>query len=175
MNEITIIDEAAIRKRVEELALSIARDFAGTQMVMVGILNGSFIFMADLMRCLFIHNLQPRIDFMTVSSYGGETYPQGEIRMVRDVSVNVQGAAALIVDDILDTGWTMHYVKKRLAEMGARMVKTCVLLNKSVRREADIRPDYIGFEVENKFVVGYGLDYNGFHREKPYIAVLEGV
>ncbi len=175
MEEKVIFTEAVIRKRVGELARSIARDFIETDTVMVGILRGSFIFMADLMRCLHHHGLRPRIDFITVASYGDRTYPSQKLEVLRDFSIDVRGSAALVVDDILDTGGTMHYVKARLMSLGASEVKTCVFLNKPSRRKADIEPDYVGFEVEDRFVVGYGLDYKGFHREKPYIAVLEGL
>ena len=173
LNEKVIISEETIKKRIAKMVLNIARDFKGEDLVVIGILKGSFIFLADLIRLMYIHELQPQIDFMILSSYGSSTSPSTMVKIERDLSVDIEGKSALVVDDILDTGRTMLYVKERLKWLEPKMVKTCVLLNKPARRKVKVEADYIGFEVEDKFVVGYGLDYNGFYREIPYIAVIE--
>ena len=172
-SEKVIIDEDKIKRRVAELVFSIADDCRGEELVVIGILKGSFIFLADMIRMMYVHDLKPQVDFMILSSYGSSTTPSTMIKIERDLSVNIEGKAALVVDDILDTGRTMLYVKERLKWLEPKMIKTCVLLDKPSRRKVEISADYTGFEVEDRFVVGYGLDFNGFYRERPYIAVLE--
>ncbi|NQS98733.1 MAG: hypoxanthine phosphoribosyltransferase [candidate division Zixibacteria bacterium] len=172
-SEKVIIDEDEIKRRVAELVISIADDCPGGDLVVIGILKGSFIFLADMLRLMYLHNLRPQVDFMILSSYGSSTIPSTMIKIERDLSVNIEGKFALVVDDILDTGRTMLYVKERLKWLEPKMIKTCVLLDKPARRKVEMKADYVGFEVEDRFVVGYGLDFNGYYRERPYVAVLE--
>jgi hypoxanthine phosphoribosyltransferase len=171
--EKVIIDENQIRLRVVELVKAISRDVAEEELVIVGILKGSFIFLADLIRQMYVHNLRPQVDFMILASYGNSTEPSTMLKIERDISVPVEGKYVLIVDDILDTGRTLLYVKERLKWLEPKIVKACVMLDKPARRRVKVEADYIGFKVEDKFVVGYGLDYQGYCREKPYVAVLE--
>lgn len=173
LTERIIIDENQIRDRTEEMVNRIAADFEGMEMVVIGILKGSFIFLADLTRLMYRFNLNPQIDFTILSSYGSASSPSNLLKIERDVSIDLKGKAVLVVDDILDTGRTMQYLKERLRWLEPAVVKTCVFLDKPTRRKVDIEADYVGFTVEDKFVVGYGLDYDGFYRERPYIAVLE--
>jgi len=172
-SERIIIDEKAIQNRIRELVEEIALDFKGKEIVVVGILKGSYIFLADLSRLMYKFNLNPQVDFTILSSYGSSTAPVTKVKIDRDISINVEGKAVLIVDDILDTGRTMQYVKARMRWLEPEFAKTCVFLDKPSRRQVEIKPDYVGFTVEDNFYVGYGLDYNGFYRERPYVAVLE--
>ena len=137
---------------------------------MLGILRGSFIFMADLVRGFAQHNLHPRIDFITLSSYGSGTESSGTVRICHDTDEDLRGADVVIVDDILDSGRTLAFAKELFLQRGARSVRTCVLLDKQANRVADIKADYTGFPVGDAFVVGYGLDYDKHYRELPYIA-----
>ena len=168
-----LFDKDEIRQRVEELVGQIAKDFAGTEMAIIGILKGSFIFLADLTREMLNYELNPQIDFTILSSYGAATSSTTMVKIERDISIDLRGKAVLVVDDILDTGRTMHYLQERLKWLEPEFVKTCVFLDKPSRRVCDVQADYVGFNVEDVFVVGYGLDYDGYFREKPYIAVLE--
>lgn len=170
-----LFDRNVIQSRVEELIEQIAADFAGTELVVIGILKGSFIFLADLTREMRRFDLNPQIDFTILSSYGPSTSPTTMVKIERDISVDLRGKAVLVVDDILDTGRTMRYLKERITWLEPDSVKVCVFLDKPSRRVCDIHADYVGFEIDDVFVVGYGLDYNGYHREKPYIAVLEEI
>jgi hypoxanthine phosphoribosyltransferase len=171
-SEKIIINEKQIKKRVRELGEQIYADFAGTEMVVIGILKGSFIFLADLTRWLYQYNLNPQIDFTILSSYGASTRPTTMVKIERDVSIDIQGKAVLVVDDILDSGRTMYYLKERLSWMAPEKLKICVFLDKPARHLVEIKPDYVGYTVDANFVVGYGLDYNGYFRERPYIAAL---
>ncbi|MCC5848613.1 MAG: hypoxanthine phosphoribosyltransferase [Verrucomicrobia bacterium] len=138
-------------------------------LVIVGVLRGSFMFLADLVRSLNRHRLHPRIDFMTLSSYGGGTQSSGNVRILKDVSVDLEGADVLLVDDILDSGRTLRFAVRHIENKGARRVMTCCLLDKPARRAVDIQADFRGFEIPDVFVVGYGLDYDSHYRELPYI------
>ncbi|MBC8278366.1 MAG: hypoxanthine phosphoribosyltransferase [FCB group bacterium] len=168
-----IFDEKVIHERIDKIVEKIAVDYENKDLVIIGILKGSFIFLADLVRSMFRYKLNPQVDFMILSSYGSSTIPSTMIKIERDVSVDLEGKTVLVVDDILDTGRTMQYVMERLRWLEPAMVKTCVLLDKPTRRKVDIHADYVGFEVGDRFVVGYGLDYDGYYRDRPYIAVLE--
>jgi hypoxanthine phosphoribosyltransferase len=158
-----------ISRRVNELVDVMADDCRADDFVMIGILRGSFIFLADLVRDLYQHGIHPRIDFITLESYGSGTTSSGTVRITKDISVDVKGAHVLLVDDILDTGRTLTFAKKLIMEKGAADVKTCALLDKPSRRIASIEADYAGFTIEDLFVVGYGLDYDSHYRELPYI------
>lgn len=161
-----------IRQRVDALIGEIAGSCETENLVMLGILRGSFIFLADLVRGFAGHDLHPRIDFITLSSYGGDTESSGTVRICHDTDENLQGADVVIVDDILDSGRTLAFARELFLKRGARSVKTCVLLDKKTDRAVGIEADYTGFPVDDVFVVGYGLDYDNRYRELPYIAKL---
>lgn len=155
---------------MNSLVEEMSRDLRGDRVVMVGILRGSFIFLADLVRELWPHDIHPMIDFVTIESYGSGTESSGTVRMMKELRLDVAGADVLLVDDILDTGRTLTFATNHLKERGARSVKTCALLDKPSRRIVPFQADYVGFEIEDTFVVGYGLDYDSRYRELPYIA-----
>lgn len=167
----TLISEAEIKQRVEELAAQISLDYSDKgELVMVGVLKGSFIFLADLSRRLSI----PRnIEFIAVSSYEHGSIRSGAVRLVMDVRRSIEGKHVLIVEDIVDTGHTLHYLIDMLKSRGAASVRTCTLLHKEHRTEADVDIDYLGFPIGDEWVVGYGLDYDEKDRTLPYIGVIE--
>ena len=164
-----LIDKQAIAHRVDEIVDTIAQD-VGEELVVVGILKGSFMFLADLMRSFHRHRVHPRIDFLTLSSYGVGTSSSGQVKIVHDIQEEIEGTDILLVDDILDTGRTLFFTKKLMIERGAKSVHTCVLLDKKARRAVKFEADYVGFPIDDHFVVGYGLDYNNLYRELPHIA-----
>ena len=165
-----LIDKASIAKRVDELVDEICADSASDNLVVIGILKGSFMFLADLMRGLHRHNVHPRIDFLTLSSYGSGTVSSGTVGIIHDIREDISGADILLIDDILDTGRTLSFTKNLLLERGARSVRSCVLLDKKTQRAVEFEADYAGFPVDDHFVVGYGLDYDNLYRELPHIA-----
>lgn len=172
-----IIDEILfspeeIAKRNRSLVKEIAADYDGDNLVLIGILRGSFIFLADLVRALFTQGFHPRIDFMTMESYIG-TESSGRVLIAKEFGIDITGAKVIVIDDILDTGRTLKSASQHVLERGAAAVKTCVLLDKPDRRAVEYNADYVGFRIENHFVVGYGLDYDGLYRELPYIARLK--
>ncbi|MCU0858730.1 MAG: hypoxanthine phosphoribosyltransferase [Pontiellaceae bacterium] len=149
-----------IQDRVQALNNEISEQYAGGNLLLLGVLRGSFIFLADLVRGFARHNLHPQIDFITLASYGSATESSGTIRIVHDTGENLHGADVLIVDDILDSGRTLAFAKNLFLQRGAHSVRTCVLLDKKARRAVDMEADYVGFSIGNEFVVGYGLDYD---------------
>jgi hypoxanthine phosphoribosyltransferase len=163
-----LIPRADIARRVRELADRIGRDFAGRDLVVVAVLNGTVLFLADLIRHL---TLPLRLDFMGVSSYGEGVTP-GRLVFTKELRLDVRGRDVLLVDDILDTGRTLARVKGILESLRPRCLKTCVLLEKEVRRSEPVKADYVGFLIPNLFVVGYGLDYAERYRNLPFIGVL---
>ena len=165
-----LFSDAQLATRLRALVREMADGCRGENLVIVGILRGSFIFLADLVRELYRQDVHPRIDFMTLESYGAGTESSGTVRVVKDVSMDVAGADVLVVDDILDSGRTLHFAREHLLARGARSVRTCALLDKPARRVVPFQADYIGFTIEDRFVVGYGLDYDGRYREIPHIA-----
>ena len=165
-----LIDKAAIANRVDELVDEISEGTASDNLVVIGILKGSFMFLADLMRGLHRHDVHPRIDFLTLSSYGSDTVSSGVVCIIHDIREDIRGADILLVDDILDTGRTLSFTRKILLERGARSVRSCVLLDKKTHRAVEFEADYTGFPIEDYFVVGYGLDYDNLYRELPHIA-----
>ncbi len=169
IREIVFTDEQ-IRTRVDQLVHEMADDCRSENMVMIGILRGSFMFLADLVRDFYDHDYHPRIDFITLESYGGGTESSGTVRITKDFSVDVHDADVLLIDDILDTGRTLTYAKNHAKARGARSIKTCTLLDKPSRRIVPIEADYVGFTIDDFFVVGYGLDYDSYYRELPYLA-----
>lgn len=167
--EIMITPEQ-LQRRVDEIAREIAASGPGENLVVIGILRGSFIFLADLVRWFNQHDLHPRIDFMIVESYGRSTTPEKEPLISRDFTIDVSGADVVVVDDILDTGRTLQKAVAHVQGKGARTVRSCALLDKPSRRVVPFEADFVGFKIEDAFVVGYGLDYDGRHRELPHIA-----
>ena len=164
----TLFSAEAIAKRVESLAREIAAA-SPRDLVIVAILKGSFIFAADLIRALHREGLRPEIDFIFLASYGAGTISRGEVRILRDVEIALSGRDVVIVDDILDSGRTLHFAKTLLEGRGAKTVRTCVLIDKDVARAAAIVPDFVGFRCPPVFVVGYGMDLAHCHRELPFI------
>jgi hypoxanthine phosphoribosyltransferase len=169
-NPEVLISEAAIRRRVDELAAQISADYADKgPLVLVGVLKGSFIFLSDLSRRLSI----PRtIEFIAVSSYEAGSVQSGAVRLVMDVRGNIEDKHVLIVEDIVDTGHTLHYLIGMLASHRPASVRTCALLHKAERAEVDVDIDYTGFTIADEWVVGYGLDYAEQNRTLPYIGVV---
>ena len=161
-----------IRDRVAELVDEICGDLTDDDLVLIGLLRGSFMFLADLVRGLYRHDLHPRIDFMMLGSYGDATDSSGLVEIHKDFSLDVHGADVLIIDDILDTGRTLSFARTHVANARPHSVRTCVLLDKPSRRALAVEADFRGFQVEDHFVVGYGLDFAGFYRDLPYIARL---
>lgn len=167
-----LIDEKTLARRVDELAEQISRDYVEMQadrLVVVGVLRGSVLFMSDLVRRL---QLPVEIEFMSASSYGG-TQSSGHVKITQDIGQDIRGKHVLLVEDIIDTGNTMNRLLPLLRERGPASLKLCALLNKPSRRVLDVDIDYQGFEIEDKFVVGYGLDYNDDYRHLPMLAVLK--
>lgn len=162
--------EEVVRRRVEELAAQISADYAGRELLVVGILKGSWVFVADLVRRLTVPVI---IDFMTVSSYGTSTRTSGVVKIVTDLKCPLERRDVLLVEDILDSGLTMRYLLDNLERRGPASLKVCVLMDKPARRKVGIRPDYVGFEVPDKFVVGYGADFAERFRNLPFIGYIE--
>ena len=165
-----LIDKGTIARRVDELVDDITEETNSANLIVVGILKGSFMFLADLMRSFHRHDVHPRIDFLTLSSYGSATASSGTVEIIHDIREDTAGADVLLVDDILDTGRTLAFTKKLLLERGAKSVHTCVLLDKKEHRAVEFEADHAGFPIDDHFVVGYGLDYDNLYRELPHIA-----
>jgi hypoxanthine phosphoribosyltransferase len=164
-----LITDAMLAARVKTLAKEIERDFRGREMVVVSLLNGTVMFIGDLIR----HLSRPlRLDFMGVSSYGKGT-ESGDLVFTKELRLDVRGRDVLLVDDILDTGRTMRRVLEKLCLLGPRRIRTCVLLDKPSRRVETVKADYVGFEIPDAFVVGYGLDYAERYRNLPFVGVLK--
>lgn len=165
-----LLSEEQLAAKVSEIGARISEDYRGKNLLLVSVLKGSVVFMADLMRAITI---PCEIDFMSVSSYGSGTKTSGVVKIVKDLDINLAGRDLLIVEDILDSGMTLAYIKKMLLDRHPESIRICTLLDKPERRKADIVADYKGFEVPDEFVVGYGLDYAERYRNLPYIGVLK--
>lgn len=165
-----LLSEEQIAEKVKELGAQISRDYAGKNLMMVSVLKGSVVFMADLMRSITV---PCQIDFMCVSSYGSGTSSSGVVKIIKDLDINLHGLDLLIVEDILDSGKTLHYITKMLSDRGTASIRIATLLDKPERRAAPLTPDYSCFTVPDEFVVGYGLDYDEKFRNLPYIGVLK--
>jgi len=165
-----MIGKEELNERIRELGAEISRDFKGESILAICVLKGAVIFMSDLIREL---NVETKIDFMAVSSYGASTESTGVVRILKDLDSNIEGENVIIVEDIIDSGLTLKYLKEYLMARNPKTLKICTLLDKPERRVADVKADYIGFSIENKFIVGYGLDYNQLYRNLPYISYLE--
>ena len=164
-----LLPQAQIHQRVAELGAEIDRDYAGKEPLLVSVLRGSFIFMADLARSI---TLPCTVDFMAVSSYGKGTSSSGQVKIVKDLSESIEGKDLLVVEDILDSGNTLYYLLQLLQARHPASVRLCTLLDKPSRRVKPVKVDYTGFSIPDEFVVGYGLDYAERYRNLPYIGVL---
>ncbi|MDZ7839338.1 MAG: hypoxanthine phosphoribosyltransferase [Gammaproteobacteria bacterium] len=166
-----LITEEEIRKRVEAFAEQISHDYAGKgELVLIGVLKGAFILLADLSRKLTIPH---RVEFIAVSSYGKSSVSTGAVRMIMDLRGDIENKHVLIVEDIVDTGHTLHYLMSLLRTRRPASLRTCALVRKSDRAEVEVHVDYLGFDIPDVWVVGYGLDYAEQHRTLPYIGVLQ--
>lgn len=168
--ERVLISEEALQARIQELGRELARDYEGKCPVFVGVLKGVILFFADMIRATPIRS---QIDLMAVSSYGAGTESTGRIVLKKDVSLDLRGRHVVILEDIIDSGLTLKYTVEHLKEMEPASLKICTLLDKPARRTVEVSADYIGFTIPNEFVVGYGLDYNDYYRNLPFIGVLK--
>jgi hypoxanthine phosphoribosyltransferase len=164
-----LIDEETLRNRIVELGAEISADYAGRDLLLVGVLKGAVFFMADLMRELTV---PCEIDFMAISSYGAATDSSGVVRIRKDLDINVSGRDVLVVEDIIDSGLTLSYLMRNLRARKPASLEIAALLTKPERREIDVPVRYVGFEIPNRFVIGYGLDFAERYRNLPYVAVL---
>jgi hypoxanthine phosphoribosyltransferase len=164
-----LIPEDRLQQRISELGAQISRDYAGQDLLLLAVLKGSVLFLSDLMRHITVPHA---VDFMATSSYGASTESSGIVRILKDLDEPIQGRNVLIVEDIIDTGHTLDYLLRLLHARRPKSLRICTLLNKPDRREVDVHVDYIGFDIPNEFVLGYGLDYDELYRNLPYIAVL---
>lgn len=165
-----LFTEEQIQTRIKEIAAQIDKDYAGETPVVVGILKGCFMFFADLVRQM---KTNIEIDFMSISSYGNNTKSSGEVKMIKDLDRTIEGRHVIIIEDIIDTGYTLKYLMTTLSARNPKSIKLCTLLDKKSRREVDVKPDYVCFDVGDEFVVGYGLDYAQLYRNLPVIGVLK--
>ena len=165
-----LISKAELNQRVKEIGAQITKDFDGEEVIVVGVLKGSVLFMTDLIREI---DLPMNIDFMVVSSYEGSTESSGNVKIIKDINIDVANKNVIIVEDIIDSGRTMHSLKELFQVRDCKTFKICTLLDKKERRKVEINADYVGFDVPNEFVVGYGLDYDGKYRNLEEIGVLK--
>lgn len=165
-----LFSEEVLNKKIKELASEISRDYEGKNLVVVGILKGSVLFAAELIKNI---SVECEIDFMAVSSYGSSTETSGVVRILKDLDSSVEGKDILLVEDIVDTGVTLSYLLKYLQARKANSIEIVSLLNKPVRRKTDLDVKYIGFEVPDGFIVGYGIDYAEKYRNLPFIGILK--
>jgi hypoxanthine phosphoribosyltransferase len=165
-----LVSQEDLERRVRELGAEISRDYAGKDLFLVGVLKGAVFFLSDLMRCL---EVPCEVDFMAVASYGSSTDSSGVVRILKDLDATIEGKDVLIVEDIIDSGLTLSYLLRTLKAREPRSLEVCALLTKPERREVDLPIRYTGFEIPNKFVIGYGLDHAERYRNLPYVAVLQ--
>jgi hypoxanthine phosphoribosyltransferase len=166
----TLFTGEQIQARIKELGAQITRDYAGKNPLLIGVLKGACFFLSDLLRAI---DTRLSIEFMAISSYGSSTRTSGEVRIMKDLDVPIEGRDILVVEDIVDTGLTLSYLLANLKSRGAKSVKLAALLDKHERREKEVDIDYLGFEIPDHFVVGYGLDFAERYRNLPFIAVLK--
>ena len=167
-----IVTQEQMRTRIKDLGRQIASDYADKDLILVGILKGAFAFYADLARAI---RIPLRVDFLVVSSYGSRAKTSGKVKMVTDLTENIAGRDVLLVEDIVDSGLTVQHLTKTLSKRKPKSIKVCALLNKPDRRQVTVHVDYVGFEIPDKYVIGYGLDYQQKYRNLPYLAVLDQV
>jgi hypoxanthine phosphoribosyltransferase len=165
----TLVSSEELRRRVAELGVEISRDYGERELVMVGVLKGAVLFLADLMRHL---DIPCEVDFMAVSSYGSQTDSSGVVRILKDLDASIEGRHVLIVEDIIDSGLTLHYLMRNLRARNPASLEVCALLTKPERLRVDLSPRYIGFEIPNRFAIGYGLDHAQRYRNLDYVAAL---
>lgn len=165
-----LISEESVAKRIAEMGAQISRDYAGESVCLLCILKGSVFFTTELAKHITVPVL---LDFMSVSSYGSGTTSSGNVRIVKDLDTPIEGQHVLVVEDIIDTGHTLAYLMEYLEQRRPKSLKLCTLLDKPERRVSDVKVDYTGFEIPDKFVVGYGLDYDQKYRNLPYVGVIE--
>jgi hypoxanthine phosphoribosyltransferase len=164
-----LIEEPELQRRIAELGRQISEDYAGKDLLLIGVLKGAVFFMADLMR----HITVPcEVDFMAISSYGAATDSSGIVRILKDLDLNIEGRDVLVVEDIIDSGLTLSYLTRALEAREPSSLEVCALLTKPERREVDVPVRYVGFEIPNRFVIGYGLDFAERYRNLPFVGVL---
>jgi hypoxanthine phosphoribosyltransferase len=171
-NDISAIlfDERKLQERIRELASRISADYLDKDPVLISILKGGFVFMADLVRSI---SIPVEVDFMAISSYGSGTTSSGVVKIKKDIDVDITGRNVIIVEDIVDSGLSLQYIRDYFSQHNPASVKVCVLLDKPAAHKIEVSFDYVGFEIGNEFVVGYGLDYNEKYRNLPYIGILK--
>ena len=165
-----LLTEAQMQARIKELGAQITQDYAGLNPLLIGVLKGACFFLSDLMRAI---DTRVAVEFMAISSYGSSTRTSGEVRIMKDLDVPIEGRHILVVEDIVDTGLTLSYLLANLESRGAASVKLAALLDKHERRQREVKIDYLGFPIPDEFVVGYGLDFAERYRNLPFIAVLK--
>ncbi len=165
-----MISQEEILRRAKEIGRQISRDYKGEEVLIVGILKGAVLWMADLVKCI---EIPAYLDFMVVSSYGASTKTSGVVKIVKDLDEDIEGRNVIIVEDIVDSGVTLNYLKGYLEARNAKSIKISTLLDKPSGRKTDLKADYVGFEVGDKFIVGYGLDFDQRYRNLPYITCLD--
>lgn len=168
--EKVLVTKEELQKRIMEMGEEISRDYIGKKLLVIGILKGAVPFMADLIRNI---DVPLAYDFMAVSSYGADTHSSGVVRILKDLDRGLEGTHVLIVEDIVDTGLTLKYLKEILQGRNPLSIKIATLLDKPARRKVDLKPDYCGFEIPDEFVVGFGLDFDEHYRNLPYVGVLK--
>jgi len=164
-----LIESDALSARIAELGAEVSSDYDGRDLLLIGVLKGAVFFMADLMRKLTI---PCEVDFMAISSYGASTDSSGVVRILKDLDINIEGRHVLVVEDIIDSGLTLSYLMRNLESREPATLEVCALLTKPDRREIEVPVRYVGFEIPNRFVIGYGLDFGERYRNLPYVAVL---
>lgn len=165
-----IVTQEQMRARIREMGRQISADYAGKDLVLVGVLKGAYAFYADLARAI---RIPVRVDFIVVASYGSSSKSSGKVKQVTELTEDIKGKDVLLIEDIVDSGMTVQYLVKALAKKKPSSIKVCTLLSKPERRVVDVQVDYVGFKIPNKYVVGYGLDYQQKYRNLPYLAVLD--
>lgn len=171
MNLKTLISEDELNNRIEEIAQEINKEYKDEEIVLICILTGAVYFAIDLSKKIKSNKLT--LEFMKVSSYGNSSESTGEVKIKRDLENSIAGKNVIIVEDIIDTGLTIHTLQKLLMDRNPKSLKICTLLDKKERRKVEVEADYVGFEIPNKFVIGYGLDYKEYYRNLPYVAFCE--
>jgi hypoxanthine phosphoribosyltransferase len=165
----TLVSAEDLQRRVAELGAEVTRDYEGRRLLLVGVLKGAVFFLSDLMRCI---EIPVELDFMAVASYGSATDSSGVVRILKDLDASIEGRDVLIVEDIVDSGLTLQYLLRNLGSRNPRTLEVCALLTKPERRKVDLPTRYVGFEIPDRFVVGYGLDHAELYRNLPFVAVL---
>lgn len=165
-----LISSEQLQAKAAEMGQAISEDYQGKDLLLVCVLRGAFMFLADLMRCITIPH---EVDFMATASYGRSTESSGIVRILKDLNTSIEGHDVLVVEDIVDSGLTLQYLLRLLRDRNPASLRVCCLLDKKERRKVEIPLDYVGFTVPNEFVVGYGLDYDGLYRNLPFVGVLK--